>query len=106
MFGLIIGGAIGNLFDRLFGWIFYKGEWKFIFKQGVVDWIDTGIPKGIFGLENGWRWYTFNMADAFVTVSMILLLFYIYLYSNLYLRLELRLEVILILSGDGHENTC
>lgn len=81
-FGLIIGGALGNLFDRLFGWIFFKGEWKLIFDKGVVDWIDFGIPKGMFGLENGWRWYTFNIADSFITISIVLLIIYIIATKN------------------------
>jgi signal peptidase II len=50
--GLLLGGAIGNLIDRLsFGF--------------VIDWVDMGI--------GGWRWYTFNVADS--AISMALLLF-------------------------------
>jgi signal peptidase II len=77
LLGLIIGGALGNLIDRVFGNILYLGEWKLMFKPGVVDWIDAGIPAGVFGLEERLSWYTFNMADSFITVSIILLLFYI-----------------------------
>jgi signal peptidase II len=50
---LLLGGAIGNLMDRL--------------NHGyVVDWIDIGI--------GGTRFWTFNVADACITVAIILLL--------------------------------
>lgn len=81
-FGLMMGGALGNLFDRIFGWIIYKGEWKLIFEKGVVDWIDFGIPKGMFGLENGWRWYTFNIADSSLIIGIILLILYMIVKRN------------------------
>jgi lipoprotein signal peptidase len=82
-FGLIIGGAIGNFIDRIFGYILYKGECKLFFEKGVVDWIDAGFPFELY--KNTWlndllpyhRWFTFNMADSFITVSIILLLIYI-----------------------------
>ena len=53
-FGLIMGGAIGNLLDRAFG------------KQGVVDFIDVGIGPT--------RFWTFNIADSGITVGAILLI--------------------------------
>jgi len=53
----IIGGAIGNLWDR------------FVYKE-VVDFIDMGIGH--------YRWFTFNIADSFVVIGIILaLIFYI-----------------------------
>ena len=51
---LIIGGAIGNLIDR----IVYKGV-------GVVDFIDIGVSR--------WRWPTFNVADVAVVIGMVVL---------------------------------
>jgi signal peptidase II len=52
VFGLLIGGAIGNLVDRLrFGY--------------VIDFIDMGIGNV--------RWFTYNLADAFITVGAIFL---------------------------------
>jgi signal peptidase II len=54
----VLGGGLGNYVDR----IFLRGE--------VVDFIDLKF-FGIFGLE---RWPTFNLADATLVVSGILLL--------------------------------
>jgi signal peptidase II len=51
--GLLLGGAVGNLIDRL----------RFGF---VVDFVDAGI--------GGLRWYTFNVADAAISTSLVLLL--------------------------------
>ncbi len=50
---LLLGGAIGNLIDRL-----RFGE--------VVDWIDMGIGQ--------WRFWTYNVADAAITTSLVLIL--------------------------------
>ncbi|HEY9593192.1 MAG TPA: signal peptidase II [Spirochaetia bacterium] len=56
-FGALVGGGLGNYVDRIFR------------PQGVVDFLDFRF-YGIFGLE---RWPTFNVADATVVVSGILL---------------------------------
>jgi signal peptidase II len=50
---LISGGALGNLLDRLRG------------PAGVVDFIDVGL--------GGTRFWTFNVADAGITIGAILL---------------------------------
>lgn len=51
--GLLLGGAVGNLIDRL--------------RLGyVVDFVDMGI--------GGSRWYTFNVADAAISVALVLLI--------------------------------
>jgi signal peptidase II len=51
--GLLLGGALGNLIDRL--------------RLGyVVDFVDAGIGT--------LRWYTFNVADAAISVAILLLL--------------------------------
>lgn len=53
VFGLLIGGALGNVVDRLrFGY--------------VIDFIDMGIGNV--------RWFTYNFADAFITLGAIFLL--------------------------------
>ena len=56
---MILGGALGNLFDR----IFYKA---------VPDFIDFHI--------NSFHWFIFNLADIFITLgvfSMILAEFFV-----------------------------
>jgi len=51
--GLLLGGALGNLVDRL--------------RLGhVVDFVDAGI--------GGLRWYTFNVSDAAISFAILLLL--------------------------------
>jgi signal peptidase II len=52
-FSFIIGGALGNIFDR-------------IVNGGVTDFID--IYYGSF------RWPTFNLADFFITIGAILII--------------------------------
>jgi signal peptidase II len=50
--GLLLGGAIGNVIDRLrFGY--------------VLDFVDAGIGS--------LRWYTFNVADSAISLSIVLL---------------------------------
>ena len=53
--GLIIGGALGNLADRL------RSD------RGVVDFIDIGLGDS--------RFYTFNLADLGITLGAMLLVF-------------------------------
>ena len=53
-FGMIMGGAIGNLLDRVFG------------SYGVIDFIDVGIGNS--------RFWTFNIADSAITVGAVLLI--------------------------------
>lgn len=51
--GFLLGGAVGNLIDRFrFGY--------------VLDFVDMGIGS--------LRWYTFNVADAAISTSILLLL--------------------------------
>jgi len=56
-FAAMFGGGVGNLTDRIFR------------PEGVVDFLDFKF-FGIFGLE---RWPTFNIADAAMVVSLIVL---------------------------------
>jgi signal peptidase II len=53
--GLILGGAVGNLFDRA-----YRGE--------VVDFLDFYI--------SGYHWPAFNVADSCICVGVFLLLIF------------------------------
>ena len=57
--GLILGGAIGNVIDRL-----KYGE--------VIDFIDVDFPNLIMA-----RWPVFNIADSAVTIGMCLLAIYL-----------------------------
>jgi len=50
---LIVGGAVGNLGNRL------------ISPRGVTDFIDIGVGS--------WRFWTFNVADAGITIGAVLL---------------------------------
>jgi len=51
--GLLLGGAVGNFLDRI--------------RLGhVVDFVDMGFP-------GGWRFYTWNLADAAISTSILLL---------------------------------
>ncbi len=53
VFGIIVGGAFGNLFDR------FRVNY-------VIDFIDMGIGNA--------RWFVYNLADAFITVGALFLL--------------------------------
>jgi len=51
---LLVGGAVGNLLNRL------------VSPRGVTDFIDIGV--------RAWRFWTFNLADAGITIGAALLL--------------------------------
>ena len=53
LYSLILGGAFGNFYDRLFYF-------------AVPDFIDLHI--------NDFHWFTFNIADIFITAGIILLI--------------------------------
>jgi signal peptidase II len=56
-FGLILGGALGNLIDRvMFGW--------------VIDFIHLWVRVG----DRSWAWPDFNVADSAITVGACLLI--------------------------------
>lgn len=57
IFGLIIGGAVGNIIDRI------------LFK-GVIDFLDIGWKEI--------RWPAFNLADMSICIGMFLLCFFIF----------------------------
>ena len=54
IYSIIIGGAVGNFYDRLI----YKA---------VPDFIDLHYAN--------FHWFTFNIADIFITISVLLLIF-------------------------------
>ena len=70
---LILGGAIGNLIDRTFyGVLFSEAP---LFHGKVVDFFDVDFFNvHIFGYSLS-RWPVFNVADAAVTIGILLLLF-------------------------------
>ena len=53
MYSLILGGAVGNLYDR-------------VMYFAVPDFID-------FHIDN-YHWFTFNIADIFISIGIILLI--------------------------------
>ena len=58
---MILGGALGNVFDR----IFYKA---------VPDFIDFHI--------NNFHWFIFNLADIFITLGVIFMILLEFAYSD------------------------
>ncbi|MBI4810776.1 MAG: signal peptidase II, partial [Ignavibacteriales bacterium] len=70
---MILGGAVGNLIDRVFyGVIFNEGP---LFFGKVVDFIDADFFNiNIFGYHMN-RWPVFNIADASVSCGVVLMLF-------------------------------
>ena len=60
-FSLIIGGAIGNLYDR-------------IFFKAVPDFIDFHVKE--------FHWFTFNFADIFITLGIIFMILNELVYKN------------------------
>ncbi len=72
---LILGGAVGNLIDRTFYGLFF--DYSPLFYGKVVDFFDVNFfDFTLFGRSYD-RWPVFNIADAAVTMGvLILLLFY------------------------------
>ncbi len=70
---LILGGAVGNLIDRVFyGVLFQEAP---LFYGKVVDFIDADFFNvNLFGYQLS-RWPVFNIADASVTCGVIFMLF-------------------------------
>ena len=60
---LILGGAVGNLIDRVFYGVIYHEQP--LFYGRVVDFIDFGIHRNMFPV--------FNVADSCVTIGVTLL---------------------------------
>lgn len=58
---MIFGGALGNLFDR----IFYKA---------VPDFIDFHIEE--------FHWFVFNVADIFITIGVIIMILFEIIFNN------------------------
>lgn len=68
----ILGGAIGNLIDRIFYGKIY--DYAPIFYGKVVDFLHFDFPNfTIFG-KNIYSWPIFNIADVFVTAGFLMIL--------------------------------
>ncbi|MBM2845387.1 MAG: lspA [Bacteroidetes bacterium] len=71
---LILGGALGNLIDRVFYGVFFSEGPLFYGK--VVDFFDVDFFNiSVFGYHLS-RWPVFNIADAAVTIGVFLLLIF------------------------------
>ena len=71
---LVLGGAIGNLIDRLFYGILF--DYAPLFHGRVVDFFDVDFfDVTVFGYHMS-RWAVFNVADSCVTIGVILLLLF------------------------------
>ena len=55
LFAMILGGSFGNLYDR-------------IYYSAVLDFIDLNY--------NGYHWFVFNVADIFITIGILALIFF------------------------------
>ena len=70
---MILGGAVGNLIDRVFYGVLYEEGPLFYGK--VVDFLDADFFNiNLFGYHMS-RWPVFNVADASVTCGVLLMLF-------------------------------
>lgn len=71
---LILGGAVGNVIDRMFYGLIY--DYAPLFYGKVVDFLDFDFFNfSIFG-RNYDRWPIFNIADAAVSIGVLILLFF------------------------------
>jgi len=70
----ILGGAVGNLIDRMFYGVFY--HYAPLFFGRVVDFLDFDFFKFSFFGRTFDRWPIFNIADSAVTIGVLILLFF------------------------------
>jgi signal peptidase II len=71
---MILGGAVGNLIDRLFYGLLFQNEP--LFYGRVIDFLDLDFFHiSLFGYHLS-RWPVFNLADASVTLGVLLLLLF------------------------------
>jgi len=65
----ILGGALGNIYDRVFMFLDPENV------GGVIDFIDVGLSLKT-------RWYIFNIADSAITVGIILYFIHSIFFEN------------------------
>ena len=58
---IILGGSLGNLFDR-------------VYYRAVPDFIDLNYA--------GYHWFIFNVSDIFITLGVILMIFFELTYKS------------------------
>ena len=80
IYSVIIGGAIGNIYDR------------FIY-NAVPDFVDLHY--------NNFHWFTFNVADIFITIGIIGMLTKEFLKKNLMSKLKLLLPFYIFITSCG-----
>jgi signal peptidase II len=68
----ILGGAVGNLIDRMFYGVFYG--YAPLFYGKVVDFLDFDFFNVTFFGRSYDRWPIFNIADAAVSIGVIILI--------------------------------
>lgn len=95
---LILGGAMGNLIDRMFYGLFY-GESPFLYGK-VVDFFDVDFFNITIFSSSYERWPIFNIADFSVTIGVLLLLIFYNKISKS--EEELQNQVQTELSDPGH----
>jgi signal peptidase II len=71
---LILGGAIGNLIDRMFYGLLF--DYAPLFYGKVVDFFDFDFFNFTILGRSYERWPIFNLADASVTIGVLILLFF------------------------------
>jgi signal peptidase II len=77
---LILGGAVGNLIDRTFYGVIYN--YAPLFYGRVVDFFDVDFfDFTLFGRSYD-RWPVFNIADAAVTIGVLVLVFFYKKHQN------------------------
>ena len=69
---MILGGAVGNLIDRVFYGVWY-GDAPLLYGR-VVDFLDVDFFDLSLGSYHLTRWPVFNVADASVTIGVLLVL--------------------------------
>ena len=70
----ILGGAVGNLIDRMFYGVFYG--YAPLFYGRVVDFLDFDFFHFIIFGRSFERFPIFNVADASVTIGVLILIFF------------------------------
>ena len=69
--GLVVGGAIGNLIDRIcFGFVIDFIDWFYPSKGSCLP---LFFPGSTNGLEGSCHWPVFNVADSAISIAMVLL---------------------------------